>query len=176
MDAYLLAAVSNYDCDSVFLTSKEGSFEKDVSCHYTFKSKVQGPGTIYIHYISNGDTILTGARLFETLLPPTPRAHVSDKAAGSVHKDFFVKAGKIDGSYFMPVKRWLPCAVESYQIIITRRNAVVFDHYNANDSFDKKALGAFSSLESNDRVNFINIQGCSDKNGGYLNSIGFTIQ
>ena len=174
--AYVSATVSNYDCDSVILTSKQGTFEKFKNCLYHFKPSTVGDARISIYYIQDGDTILTGIRVFEILLPPSPKAHILEKTDGLVNKDFFMNALKINGSYFITSKRWNACEVISYQVIISRNNNIIFCHYNQGTSFEEKAMTAFKNLKSNDRVSFINIKGCEEKGGEYLNNLGFTIE
>lgn len=174
-EALMTISISNYDCSQVYAKSDQGIVKKYRDCYYSFIPNETGKGRIKVYYIMAADTILTGILEFDIYDRPGPKAELNGKIKGEIKKEFLNREDSITGFFHINNKRWGNCDISNFQVIITRDNKIVFTHYNLSAKFDPSIKSALLTSQPGDRISFINIRGCLEKDGNYLNSIEFTI-
>lgn len=172
----LIVAAANYDCKSIVLKCPGAKIEMVQPCMFLFTAEKVGELTMDIFIAENNDTSLTTRQLIVVKERPIPEARVAGLKGGTIRKGNLKVQQGVGAHYYISGNHWENCTIESYHVVILRDNKIIFDQFNQGNIFNAEVKKSFETLTEGDKVYFLDISGCKDReNGGNLKSLEFTI-
>lgn len=176
-DNFFSVAVAGVACERITIKTENGTLLKVSPCEYIYHPLKEGNTSIDV-YISVGKKLKKiGSRLINIKDRPTPEAFVGGFKGGKIKKGALKAQQGIGGSWFIAGNHWENCDVVSFNVIVLRNNKIFFEHFNRGYTFNNEVKNIFKDLLKDDKVLFVNITGCIDReNGGPLKGLEFTIE
>lgn len=172
----LSVAVENTPCNSIDITTNNGSIEKQEKCHYFIMPEKTGIADVQVYKTQGKNKKIIGEMRYRVKLIPDPTAKVGNVTVGELSKGIFcAQVGVI--AYLENFDFDFRFIVTGFTVMILRGNRVVYSGTNTGARFDDEMLKQFKKVENGDMILFVNITGKgADGKKRNLNPVQITIK
>lgn len=167
------AVVENISCDSIWITTDNGSIIKHDRCSFFITPNKIGKATIYIHTIIDMDTVVINTFLFK-VIEIKPSASLAGESGGLISKQQLNALNRLN-PYFEGIVCPSP-KVTYYKVILMHGNDVLQVFEIFDNTFSPEMKTAISALQKNDQIIFSSIKSTFNSKERDINSIEFTIK
>ncbi len=157
VDNPLTVNVPNTPCDSICVSSDNGTIRKLDECRYLYLPETLGESILTINKISKNDTIVIGERNCQIKDLPKPTARVAGKINGDIEKNLLLAqigiASAMENFGFD-----LSIRVIEFRTIIIRGDNILFNSINEGYKFTAETKSGLKKIDSGDIVYFVSIK------------------
>jgi hypothetical protein len=144
------------DCSDIIVKASNGNITQVGECEYKFNPRKPGNAWIRIYIVESKDTLEIASKEFRVTDFPDVIAEINLRHNCSIDKNFLASSYAIDA----PIVNWeinLSYPVKSFDILITRKNEVIYTNSFYQSKFSEELIGVFEKLEKGDLIFFYNI-------------------
>ena len=159
--------VEGVDNDSLYLTTDNGLLEKAYG-KYRITPESPPSATIFVHRISNNDTILISQKRFNVkTFEGYTHANIAGKSRGSIKKNLLLAHNRVS-SEVVNAGFDLGLPVMGYRVFILRENKVIFTQQNDSATFSKETKEGFESGQPGDTIYIVDIKAINPGEQGLI--------
>jgi len=144
--------VANAGCDSLIVTTDNGTIAPAGNCHYIFRPTMAGSAQITVRQKNKSDTIMIGSMKFRTKPLPAPTLALSgayDKDTISIHQ---IQASPYAVASLRGFDFDLRYNINSFQTIILRNDTSIFSEKNNGFKLSENLITFLSQCQTGDRL------------------------
>jgi len=144
--------VANAGCDSLIVTTDNGTIAPAGNCHYSFRPIRAGTAQITVRQKNKSDTIIIGSMKFRAKPLPAPTLALSgafDKDTLSIHQ---IQASPYVVASLRGFDFDLRYNVNSFNTIILRNDTSIFSEKNTGYKLSENMITFLSQCQTSDRL------------------------
>jgi predicted nucleic acid-binding Zn finger protein len=165
VDNPITAVVENCSCDSIVLTTDNGSIKRTGNCQYLLSVKKTGKTKISVKRLAYVDTINVGYTLYNAVKVPDPVVSLSGFKSGSMINKALLRQGglipHLENFGFTPETR-----ITEFKIVVLRQDSVLWCKKIIGNMIKKELDDYIDELKESDVIIF-----CEIKATGHFGSL-----
>jgi hypothetical protein len=174
MDNRLSCMIENMPCNSIVLTTSNGTIEKE-SCSYIYRPVEVSDTKIVINKKVNGNLKKIGDFFVRVRNFPKPVAQVGGVCEGEMTRGaLLAQTGLGTFTDYPSTGICLNYSVKEFSLSIIRENKSIFFHKNVGYLFDEKIKEILPSIQKGDIISFFSIV-ATNREGKEVSATSFEI-